>query len=116
MMAKTKTGRQRMLPVRRGAEIMAAWAKTIRGGRTMAEVARLAGTSVSVVCDLEHGRLLPSEPNLRAILCDGCGMARAAFDELLFDFHLEYFVQADDGLTEDAKTKIREFARTVRRG
>ncbi len=115
-MAKTKAGRRRMLPARRGAEIMGASAKTIRGGRTVAEVARQAGTSVSVICDLEHGRLLPSEPNLRAILCDGCGMTAEAFDALVFDFYLEYFVQSDDRLTEDAKARIRAFARAARPG
>jgi hypothetical protein len=115
-MAKTKAGRQRLLPARRGAEIMGAWAKTIRGSRTMAEVARQAGTSVSVVCDMEHGRLLPSEPNLRAILCQGCGMTGEAFEDLLFDFYLEYFVQSDERLSEDAKARIRDFARAERPG
>ncbi len=95
---------------------MGAWAKTIRGSRTMAEVARQAGTSVSVVCDMEHGRLLPSEPNLRAILCEGCGMSGEAFEDLLFDFYLEYFVWSDERLSEGAKARIRDFARAGKPG
>ena len=74
----------------------------------MAEVARRAGTSVSVVCDLEHARLLPSEPKLRAIFCDGCGMRAKEFRNLLFDFRLEYFLQSVDSLTEEARARIRE--------
>ena len=54
-------------------------------------MARQAGTSVSVVCDMEHGRLLPSEPNLRAIFCQGCGMSGEAFEDLLFDFYNRVF-------------------------
>ena len=68
----------------------------------MAKVARQAGTSVSVICDMEHGRLLPSVPSLRAIFCQGCGMSSEAYEDLLFDFYLEYFVQSDERLSEYA--------------
>ena len=65
---------------------------------------------------MEHGRLLPSEPNLRAIFCQGCGMSGEAFEDLLFDFYLEYFVQSDERLSEYAKARIRDFARAQRPG
>lgn len=63
---------------------------------------------MSVVCDVEHARLLPSEPKLRAIFCDGCGMAPEDFRKMLFAFRLEYFLQSVDSLTEEARERIRE--------
>ena len=80
----------------------------------MMEVARRAGTSVSVICDIEHFRLLPSEPKLRAILCDGCGMTQEGFTALLSDFHLEYYLHSDGRMTEAAKSRLRNFARAER--
>ena len=99
---------QRILPARPGAEIMGKWLKVVRGTRTMAEVARRVGMWASVVCDLEHARLLPSEPKLMAHFCDGCGMSPAEFRNMLFDFRLEYFLQSVDSLSEEARDRIRE--------
>ena len=99
---------RRMLPARPGVEIMGKWLNVVRGTRTMAEVARRAGTSASVVCDLEHARLLPSEPKLMALFCDGCGMSPGEFRNMLFDFRLEYFLRSVDSLSEEARDRIRQ--------
>jgi hypothetical protein len=68
---------------------------------------RAGGTSASVICDLEHGRLLPTEQRLRDIFCDGCGVSESEFKSVMFDFRLEFFLESSDLLSRSDPVEIR---------
>ena len=107
-MAEDGKSIRRMLPARPGAQIMGKWPHIVRGKRTMAEVARRAGMSPSVVCELAPAHLLPSEPKLMAPFFDGCGVSPGEVQNMLFDFRLEYFLSSADSLSGEAREQIRE--------
>ena len=106
--------RKRVLPLDVGARIMGRLLRDARGARSLSTVATAAGTSTSVICDVEHARLLPSEPKLRNIFCRGCGLSDAEFQALMFDFRLDFFLQADDALSPADRSRIRRFVRALR--
>ena len=113
----TNAGRasgKRTLPVELGARIMARLLREARGARTLSEVASRAGTSVSVICDVEHARLLPSQQKLRDILCLGCGLSKREFNSLVFDFRLEYFLQSDTYLSGADRSEVRSRIHSIK--
>lgn len=70
-------------------------------------MAERAGTSASVICDLEHGRLLPTEQKLRAIFRDGCGVSESEFESVMFDFRLDFFLESSDLLSRSDRVESR---------
>ncbi len=72
-----------------------------------ADVAERAGTSASIICGLEHGRLLPTEQKLRAIFRDGCGLSESEFESVMFDFRLEFFLESSNLLSRSDRIEIR---------
>ena len=43
-----------------------------------------------------------------ALFCDGCGMSPGEFQNMLFDFRLEYFLSSADSLSGEVREQIRE--------
>lgn len=106
--------RRRVLPVDIGARILGKMLRQTRGARTLSQVAGAAGTSASVICDVEHVRLLPSEEKLRDIFCHGCGLSSIEFKSLLFDFRLEYLLALDSFLTAPARSELRRSVQAIK--